>query len=102
MKKQLKNYKNWDSLKEKFLKDKEIKTAYEALKPEYALIRAVIKRRLEQKMSQKELAKRLGTKQSAISRLESGKGNPTVSFLRDLAGVLGGSLEISLKSVEER
>jgi len=97
MKKQLKNYKNWDSLKSKLLKDKKVKTAYDALKPEFALIRAVIKRRLEKKMSQKELAKRLGTKQSAISRLESGRGNPTVSFLRNLASALGGSLDISFK-----
>ncbi len=93
----LKNYKSWTSLKKKMLKDPEFKKEYDALEPEHALIRAVIKRRIEKNMSQKELAKKLGTKQSAISRLESGRGNPTLSFMRDLATALGGSLKISLK-----
>ncbi len=56
----------------------------------------IIRKRIESKMSQKDLAKKLGTKQSAISRLESGNYNPTLSFLKKLSTTLGGKLEIKI------
>ena len=48
-------------------------------------------------MSQTDLAKKLGTKQSAVSRLESGTFNPTLSFLKKLSKALDSSLVISFK-----
>ncbi len=57
-----------DDLKER-LKDPAFKKAYDALEPEYAIIRAILDGRIKKKMSQKQLAKKVGTKQSAISRL---------------------------------
>ncbi len=80
----------------KALKDPKFKKAYDDLEPEYAIIRAVLRKRIEGKMSQKDLAKKLGTKQSAISRLESGNYNPTLSFLKKLSSTLGGKLEIKI------
>jgi ribosome-binding protein aMBF1 (putative translation factor) len=80
----------------KALKDPEFKKAYDALEPEYAIVRAILRKRIESKMSQKDLAKKLGTKQSAISRLESGTYNPTLSFLKKLSTALGGKLEIKI------
>lgn len=82
--------------KTEMLKDSTFKKAYDALEPEYAIIRAIIKKRIESKMSQKDLAKKLGTKQSAISRLESGTYNPTLSFLKKLSTALGGKLEVKI------
>ncbi len=46
------------------------------------------------KMTQAELAKRANTKQSNISRFESGNYNPSVEFLRKIAGALDKRLEI--------
>jgi predicted transcriptional regulator len=63
------------------LKDPAFKREYDALEPEYAVIRAVIGKRIEKKMSQQQLARKVGTKQSAISRLESGNANPRHSVL---------------------
>jgi len=80
----------------KALKDPAFKKAYDALEPEYAIIRAILKKRIESKMSQKDLAKKLGTKQSAISRLESGTYNPTLSFLKKLSTALGSKLEVKI------
>ena len=44
--------------------------------------------------SVKELAEKIGTKQSVISRLESGRANPSVAFLKKLAEALHSRLEI--------
>jgi HTH-type transcriptional regulator/antitoxin HipB len=56
--------------------------------------------RLEQGMSQEELADRLNTKQSAISRIETGQEIPTLDWLRKAAGVLGAEVEILLRAAE--
>ena len=73
--------KSYKSLKNKLLKDREIKKAYDALEPEFVLVQKLIAKRLQQGLTQAELAKMIGTKQSAISRLERGTYNPTLGFL---------------------
>lgn len=79
------------------LEDPEFKEEYDALEPEYALISAVIEKRIARKMTQKELAKKMGTKQSAISRLESGSANPSFRFLQKVATALDSKLTISFQ-----
>lgn len=79
---------------EKQLKDPEFKAEYEALKPEYDAVRAVIAARLSCNMTQKELAKRSGLRQSNISRIESGSASPTVDTLSRIAAGLGKQLKI--------
>jgi ribosome-binding protein aMBF1 (putative translation factor) len=87
---------SFSDVKKEWLKNPKFRKAYEDLQPEYAIIHAIIKKRIASKMSQKDLAKKLGTKQSAISRLESGNYNPTLSFLKKLSTTLGGKLEIKI------
>ncbi len=72
----------------------ELSREYGALAPQYAVINAVIAARIEKKMTQAELAARANTKQSNISRFESGNYNPSVEFLRKIAGALDKQLEI--------
>jgi ribosome-binding protein aMBF1 (putative translation factor) len=84
------------SFKKKLIKDNTIRQSYKALGPEYAFIMMIIQHRLSKGLSQADLARKIGTKQSAISRLESGRANPTVSFLRDVAKALDEELKISL------
>ncbi|MDA2922548.1 helix-turn-helix transcriptional regulator [Patescibacteria group bacterium AH-259-L07] len=86
--------KSYKTLKSQLLKDKEVKKAYDELGPEFELIQLIIEQRLKQGLTQAELAKKIGTKQSAISRLERGTYNPTVSFLRKIAEALGTELHI--------
>ncbi len=87
----------FSEFKKKALLDPEIKAEYDRLGPEYEIIRAIIDKRLKKNMSQKELAQKMGTKQSALSRLESGTYNPSLLFLKKVAAALDAKLSISIK-----
>ncbi len=80
--------------KKEVLKDPALKAEYDRQQPEFAVIRAILDARVKKGVTQKELAKKIGTKQSVISRLESGRANPSVAFLKKLAGALNSHLEI--------
>ena len=71
-------YITFEQFRKETLKDPEVKREYDALAPEYALIQKMIELRNSQGLTQKQIAKKLGTKQSAISRLERGTLNPTL------------------------
>jgi ribosome-binding protein aMBF1 (putative translation factor) len=62
------------------------------------LARLVIKHRAAAGMSQKELAQRVGTSHSAISRLESGRHKTSVETLQRVAAALGLKLVIGFES----
>lgn len=89
--------KTYKQLRKELLKDKKIKQFYERFEPEFAVIEMIIRKRIEKGLSQKELAKKIGTKQSAISRLESGTYNPSISFLQKVVEGLDTKLKISLE-----
>lgn len=89
--------KSYDVFKKEILKGKEIRDAYTVLGPEFALIEQIIEKRLQKGLTQTELAKKIGTKQSAIARLESGNSNPSIAFLSKLAKALGTELHISFR-----
>lgn len=76
------------------LKNPKVKAEYDKLQPEFAMIQAVIDVRVKKGVTQKELAERVGTKQSVISRLESGRANPSFAFLKKIALALNSHLEI--------
>lgn len=54
------------------LTNKDIRREYEALKPKYAIIEAIIARRNQLSLSQRQLAGLCGLRQPAICRLERG------------------------------
>ena len=87
---------SYKQFKARLLRDKEIRKEYEILGPEFELVRLLIRKRLEKGLTQHELARKVGTKQSAISRLESGRYNPTVEVLRKIAKALNADLKISI------
>lgn len=72
-------------LEEKWMKDPEFRRGYYDLELEFKLISAIIESRMKKGMTQKQLAKKIGTKQSAVARFESGKSNPTLSTLKKIA-----------------
>ena len=76
------------------LEDPEFAAEYEAMRPEYEVIRAVIAARLASNMTQKELAQKTGIRQSNISRIESGASSPTIDTLARIAAGLGKQLKI--------
>ena len=85
---------DFDEFLKKSLKNSKIKAEYDKLQPEFALIDAMINARKQRGLTQVALAERIGTKQSVISRLEIGRANPTVAFLKKFAQALQTHLEI--------
>ena len=79
-----------------FEKDDKLKKEYDALQPIYEIRKQLIKYRMEQGLSQKDLASIIGTKQSAISRIESGSYNPSIIFLNKIAHALGKEIHIMI------
>lgn len=77
------------------LKNPEFKREYDKLQPEYELIHKLIEARIKKKLTQKDIADRMGTKQSALARLESGRANPTLSFVQKLATALGTDITLT-------
>ncbi len=84
-----------DHLKES-LKNPEFKKEWEESEVEYQLGRKLIEARLKSNLSQRELAKKVGTSQAAISRIESMDANPSLSLLKRISTALGSKLQISL------
>ncbi len=87
---------DWKELKKELLQDADVRKEFERLTPRYAVISDLIAARLKKGMTQKELALKIGTKQSAIARLEGGNINPTLDFLEKIAVVLGNKLTVHL------
>ena len=84
-------------LKKGLLKNKNIMKEYEGLRPEYEVLDKIIALRINNNMTQNELAQKLKTKQSAVSRLERGMINPTITFLNKLASAFGKKLVVEFK-----
>ena len=96
----MKSIKYEDFLSER-LKNPNVRREYVALQKEFELAKEVIELRRKNNLTQKELAKQIGTSQPAIARLESGSyQNLTLSFLRRLADALGAVPEIHLRKKE--
>lgn len=76
-------------LKEQWMKDPAFKAEYDALEDEFNLARELIEARTRAGLSQAELAQRMGTTQSAIARLESGKFPPSMRTIARIAAATG-------------
>ena len=87
------NYREY--VAEREARDPEFRKAREAGRPQYEFRRALIGARLAAGLTQAELAEAIGTKQSAIARLEGGESNPTLDMLVRLAKALSISFEIT-------
>lgn len=88
---------SYDDFKAELLRDEEFREKYESLGPRYQVIEQIIAARMDQRITQEELANRIGTKKSNISRLEGGNYNPSLDFLYKVAKGLGKELEIQFK-----
>lgn len=79
-------------------KDPEYVREYDALEREFSLASAVIGARTRAGLTQAQLAERMGTSQSAVARLESGRALPSVATLEKLAAATGSRLRIALEA----
>jgi transcriptional regulator with XRE-family HTH domain len=76
--------------------DEEFRKEYKRQRPYYDLILEIIRRRKALGLTQKELAEKANTKQSCISRIESGEHNIRLGTLIEVAEALESSVIIHL------
>jgi len=91
---QFESFEDWEAEQ---MKDPAFRAAVEASEPVYQVTRLRIMRGL----TQTQLADLVDTKQPSIARLESGRVEPKLSFLRRVVEALGGRLEVRITPVEE-
>ncbi len=84
------------NLKKRFMEDSKFRKEYERVDQDYGLVEALVRARTAAKLTQAELARRLGTTQSAVARLEGGRVSPSFSTLRRYAEATGTRLTVSL------
>lgn len=76
--------------------DPELQREYDRLAPRFALIDALVKARKQHRLTQRELAERIGVTKTVISRVESGKHSPRLEMAYDIAKAIGLRLDIQL------
>jgi ribosome-binding protein aMBF1 (putative translation factor) len=86
----------------KWLKEPKYKKAYDALEGEFVLAGAVMDVRNRAGLTQEELARRMGTTQPVVARLESGRTRPSMRTLERLAEATGSRLLISFAPLEAK
>ena len=86
-------------LKKRLMESAEFREEYALADQEYALVAALIRARTEAKLTQAELAERLGTTQSAVATLEGGRVSPSIATLRRYAEATGTRLTVGLQQI---
>lgn len=90
-----------DFLKEQ-LKDPKFKKEYDALDAEFSIVQAMLDARKNAGLTQKDLAARTGIAQADISKLESGRGNPSLRTLQRLADGMGMKLKLEFVPADRK
>jgi transcriptional regulator with XRE-family HTH domain len=85
-------------LRAKALANPEVKAEFESVRAEYAVLDEFLKIRAAKGLTQNQIAEKIGTTQSVIARLESGKSkhSPSIATLSRYAEALDCQLEIRL------
>jgi DNA-binding XRE family transcriptional regulator len=87
---------SFDAFLAQEMKDPAFARKYEALGPEFEIISQLIALRNKRKLTQAQLAKRVGTKQPSIARLEKQAQAGNLAFLQRVASALGARIEVRL------
>ena len=85
---------DFDTYLKEQMADPEFKKEWDSSELEYQLMMMILKARNEQNLTQSELARRTGIRQSNISRIEKGEALPSISTLCKIAHGLGKRLQI--------
>ncbi|MBI6546727.1 MAG: helix-turn-helix transcriptional regulator [Cyanobacteria bacterium NC_groundwater_1444_Ag_S-0.65um_54_12] len=85
-----------DDFFKKSLEDPEVKAAYDALEQEFTLFEELLEARKRAGLTLEQVAEKMGTKPSVISRLSTSKHSPSVNTLKKYAKAVGHRLEIRM------
>ncbi len=89
---------DWNTHKKHLLKNAEFRQALKDVELEYRIAREVIAQRIKHKLTQKQLATKMKTRQSVISRVENAKTTTSLSFLKRLAEEFDTTLQVSFNA----
>ena len=81
----------------RWMKEPKYRKAYHALEDEFSIARAVMAARKRAGLTQLELARKMGTTQPAVTRMESGRVQPSLRTLQRLAKATGSRLLIKFE-----
>ena len=81
------------------MKDSKYRKEFESQEEEFTIARELIKARLRAGLTQRQLAERMGTKQSVIARMESGRPLPSLRSLQKYAQATQSKIKISLTQI---
>ncbi len=85
-----------NDLKARMLADPDVKAEYDRLGPEFEIAETLIRARQRAGLSKAEVAKKMGTTQSVVARLESGRSLPSSTSLARYAAATGSRLHVEL------
>jgi len=83
-------------IKNELLADEEFRREYDALEEEFSIAAQLIEARTQANLTQAQVARRMGTTQSVVARLESGQPTPSLRTLKRYASAVGSKVEIRL------
>jgi len=83
-------------LRARWMEDPAFRKAYDRIAPEMEIAFAIAEARHRAKLSQQQLAKRLGTSQATVARWESGAQMPSTTTLTKVAKATGTRLRVEL------
>jgi predicted transcriptional regulator len=86
--------KKLSQVKAELMADQDFRREYESLEEEFSVAAQLIEARMKANLTQEEVARRMGTTQSVVARLESGNPLPSMRSLSRYASAVGGRLEI--------
>ncbi len=87
----------FEEVKREWLQNPEFKRIYDEMEPAYQIARL----RIMSGLTQQQLAELVGTSQSSIARLESGRELPRLSFLRRVVEAMGGTVTVTITAGEQ-
>lgn len=86
-----------EEIEKQRLEDVEFREAWDSSREEYRLIGEMISLRKKEKITQRQLASRIGNKQQVISRIEQKESSPSLKLFCNIIDALGYELKIVKK-----
>ena len=83
-------------IRRRWTDDAEFRRAYEAIGPGMTIAFSIAAARMRAGLTQEELAERLGTRQSVVSRWESAKSRPSTTSMERIAEATSSRLVVEL------
>ena len=93
---------DFEKFRARMLKKPGVRKAYDEMAPEYAVAAELIRARIKAKMTQAQVAKHMKTTQSAVARMESGGGLPSMTSIARYATATGEALSITIEPAKQQ